>query len=151
MLFIILVILGSSSIYLYSTGKWEDIKNISFVKLDFNFSVLDSKIENIDPTGKNLNYLSYSNFNQFFNKLTELQYKNHLCEIVQNKINLNDPNKNFFIVDPQNLEIVDDFFIAKSLIFIDLNKKNVTLEKNYKISLYYKNAIFAIDNSIIQK
>ncbi len=39
MLFIILVILGSSSIYLYSTGKWEDIKNISFVKLDFNFSV----------------------------------------------------------------------------------------------------------------
>jgi len=148
---ILVIILGATTFFLFHTGRLESL-SINLVKSEFDFSQFDNKIETIDPVTKTPgDFLDHSDFDQFYNKLRELDSITRLCDIIRQKINQNDPNRTFFIVEPENLEIVDNFFVSDKVLVVDLNKNQVTLEKDYKMDLYYKNAMFGIKKSILQQ
>ena len=149
---IIAGILGATSFYLYKTDKFKDIKNIVMFNVNFNFENLESKIIQIDPVTTNSGaFLEVGRFEQFYKKLKENDKEIQLCTIINGKINQNDPNRMFFIVDPADMEIIDNYFDVKHVLIADLSKNTISFEKNYKMALFFKNAIFAIDDSIIQK
>ncbi|MFP4547599.1 MAG: serine/threonine-protein kinase [Fidelibacterota bacterium] len=141
LLLLLVVILGATTFFfLYQTD------------VEFNFSRFDENVVAIDPVSKTSgNYLEDGKFGQFYERLKELDNISLLCDIIRRKINQNDPNRTFFIVDPDNLEIVDNFFVCDRVLVVDLNKNQITLEKDYKMDLFYKNAIFGIRERIIQK
>lgn len=148
---ILLVLLGGTTFYLYQTGQLKDIKNLTIANFEFDFDRLEDSVINIDPVKKQEGCLSFSIFAKLFDKMNEFGKQQAFCDAIRAKINQNDPNRNFFIIDPAELEIEDEFFFSKIVLFVDLNKNEVTIEKDYKISLFYKNAIFAIKNDIIQE
>jgi len=149
---ILVIILGSTTFYLYKTGRLEDMTNISMMNVEFNFENLDEKIQQVDPVTTNSgNFLEALRFQQLHDKLIEIDSVQLLCDIITRKINQNDPNRMFFIVDPSDMEIIDNYFHVRQVLIVDLSKNTIKLEKDYKMALFFKNAIFAIDNSIIQK
>ncbi|MBN2280104.1 MAG: serine/threonine protein kinase [Candidatus Marinimicrobia bacterium] len=151
-LFMLVVLLGATTFYLYKTGKLDGIKNVSLLNVNFNFENLDDKIFPIDPVKINSGeFLEVTKFNHLFEKINEIEIVPQVCEILSRKINQNDPNRIFFIVDPSDMEIIDNYFHVRQVLVVDLSKNTITLEKNYKMALFFKNAIFAISNNIIQK
>ncbi len=151
LLIVALLITGGATFYLYQTGRLENIKNVTINKVAFNFTNFNAKVVKINPVKSSEDhYLEYKNFQQFYTQLQALDSVDRLCSIISNKINKNDPNRTFFIVDPNNLEIEDNFFISKTVLIVNLKKNSIQLKSNYKLALFYKNAIFAIKKSIIQ-
>lgn len=143
--------LGAATFILYKTGQLDNFTPSSFLTVEFDFTDFDSKILKVDPTRPPKgDFLSYDKFEQLLTKLNEMESTEQLCDIISRKINHNDPNRTFFIIDPMDLEIVDNFFVVHKALVIDLNKNSMKLENNYKMALFFKNAIFAFDSSIIQ-
>lgn len=147
---VLLIILGGATLYFYNTGQLEDITNMTISNFEFDFNQLNASVMPIDPMIKYQNCMSFSIFPKFFDQIKEYNMEEKLCQVVQSKIDKNDPNRNFFIIDPEQLEIEDDFFVSKFVLVVDLAEKSVSIERDYKISLFYKKAIFAVKRDILQ-